>query len=345
MSCSDKILRWSLQGLQGSLLSEWINPIKLTSIVVSDHPKTTPSFLQESLQRAIVNRYQTAMEHFFFLNVGTHQSSNTSSLKNASTSGPSVHVVPGKRYSHPSYAAAAAAYKKNASGLNDAFNDASSCSLENEPITKKLKKEEDLDTVSSDKYKEENKGKEEEKKKKENKNKPYKTKKSQKEEFSLSPSGVCLNWCAEVPFRFKSTKSKPPPSSSVNNLNDSKSSSVLCSGLYVGDSEVTVGASGLKQGANKKHPSIASYSRLSKHFFHKSYLELKELSSTSNSTPLKQDVVEPSSPYEAYFAEKELMGRMFHTGSESLVSSYGLKKWVRSSKCVCCSSQLSAAEH
>jgi len=44
MSCSDKILKWNVLGIQGALLSNLIEPIKLASITFCKSKNKTKSF-------------------------------------------------------------------------------------------------------------------------------------------------------------------------------------------------------------------------------------------------------------------------------------------------------------
>ena len=64
MSCSDKILRWCILGMQGSWIKQGVlKPIRLSSIVVSCDPYATSRELQqEALERAICGRVQQVVE-------------------------------------------------------------------------------------------------------------------------------------------------------------------------------------------------------------------------------------------------------------------------------------------
>ncbi|CBN79376.1 conserved unknown protein [Ectocarpus siliculosus] len=57
MSCSDKLAKWAFLGVQGGLLASWVEPIFLSSIVISADPRTDgPAPLASALTRAIPGR-------------------------------------------------------------------------------------------------------------------------------------------------------------------------------------------------------------------------------------------------------------------------------------------------
>lgn len=59
LSCSDKIARWNMLGVQGSMLSTIIEPIYLKSIILADG---TP-FNQASMERALYKRFLDVDKH------------------------------------------------------------------------------------------------------------------------------------------------------------------------------------------------------------------------------------------------------------------------------------------
>ncbi|CAN0420279.1 unnamed protein product, partial [Ectocarpus sp. 8 AP-2014] len=57
MSCSDKLAKWAFLGVQGGLLASWVEPIFLSSIIISADPRTDgPAPLASALTRAIPGR-------------------------------------------------------------------------------------------------------------------------------------------------------------------------------------------------------------------------------------------------------------------------------------------------
>jgi tRNA-specific adenosine deaminase 1 len=56
LSCSDKIARWNLMGIQGCLMSSIVDPIYLSSVVLADG---TP-FNQTAMERALFKRFMDA---------------------------------------------------------------------------------------------------------------------------------------------------------------------------------------------------------------------------------------------------------------------------------------------
>lgn len=57
MSCSDKVLSWNVLGLQGALLSKFVDPIYLKTIIIGD------IFNEIHLRRALFDRVQQHLEH------------------------------------------------------------------------------------------------------------------------------------------------------------------------------------------------------------------------------------------------------------------------------------------
>jgi hypothetical protein len=96
MSCSDKIVRWSILGLQGSLLSRYLEPVLLSKVVVSQDPRggnetSHDSYVPqiEALERAIPHRVTAVWDY-----VGsTMENHEANSRWNWCQQIPSVHIT------------------------------------------------------------------------------------------------------------------------------------------------------------------------------------------------------------------------------------------------------------
>lgn len=64
MSCSDKIARWAILGLQGGILEAALqDPIRLSTIVVSQDPRAEALSQVNALKRSIVDRAEASLQH------------------------------------------------------------------------------------------------------------------------------------------------------------------------------------------------------------------------------------------------------------------------------------------
>lgn len=91
MSCSDKIVQWCVLGLQGGILSKYLAPIQLSSLVVSQDPRlkedSNPAFQQQAaLRRAIIDRTEAVWENYILRKGG--KCADWNKLV------PSVHIIP-----------------------------------------------------------------------------------------------------------------------------------------------------------------------------------------------------------------------------------------------------------
>lgn len=58
MSCSDKLAAWDVLGLQGSLLSEALEPIYLSGVILGGVPEEMRKIVKEDCKQAFYGRLQ-----------------------------------------------------------------------------------------------------------------------------------------------------------------------------------------------------------------------------------------------------------------------------------------------
>lgn len=90
MSCSDKIVKWCVLGLQGSLLSKFMTPVGLSSVIVSRDPRDANN-QKDSLLRAIPQRVQGVWKHV--LDSGAENDSTVRGSKSSPGSVPEAFIV------------------------------------------------------------------------------------------------------------------------------------------------------------------------------------------------------------------------------------------------------------
>lgn len=74
MSCSDKIAKWNVLGIQGALGSCFLRPLYIAKIIIGEVPDELRSIAQEDCERAFWNRLarQEGMHTFFLWDSGYH---------------------------------------------------------------------------------------------------------------------------------------------------------------------------------------------------------------------------------------------------------------------------------
>lgn len=56
MSCSDKLARWNVTGIQGTFLSHWLHPIYWASVTIGVRDQQQALAVESALQRALISR-------------------------------------------------------------------------------------------------------------------------------------------------------------------------------------------------------------------------------------------------------------------------------------------------
>jgi len=306
MSCSDKLTRWGLLGLQGSLLSLWLRkPLPLASVVVSKDPRAaSPGAFAHALQRAIPDRVAKAQARAIAARAVADRSVSEDAEMSAAGADTAT-IKPGKRRIAPlafkvevltvhvvdasfeasmqsRLAAAAAATLSTATAAPTTDESSTNTQPTTAPpvvatttaSAMPAKRNDSTEpSVGQGLQAETASGVDD------GGIRPKKRRKQEQKQPSMArpvPSGLCINWVATMPLRAvpskQSRKSPLPPVAATSGVETGTSgvSEVDASleiEILAGDVEVTVGASGRRQGAATKGPSAtapATRSRLCK---------------------------------------------------------------------------------
>ena len=144
MSCSDKICKWMVLGLQGhGILNYFLSkPIMLSSVVVSHDIRAKASSQKEALERALLQRAQQTLESISDddVNVGNDVSSNTSLHRMEMNQLPLLPLPVELQICQEIFPQSKAEAEKEAHCLSLEKSDAIAIAIAIEPLSSSLKK-------------------------------------------------------------------------------------------------------------------------------------------------------------------------------------------------------------
>jgi len=65
MSCSDKIARWNVLGIQGALGARFLQPLYLSRIIIGEVPREIKTLIREDCERAFYGRLEGSLQGLF----------------------------------------------------------------------------------------------------------------------------------------------------------------------------------------------------------------------------------------------------------------------------------------